>query len=221
MIVIQLDADHNLIVKYDDGSPGSTVEENRSLRRSREAAAETRRKIVKVAARQFRKHGIGGIGIADLMAKAGLTHGGFYKHFASKDVLAAEACAWALAATRSELASRAAAAAPGRGLEAIVDAYLSMTHRDQHERGCVIAALSAETARLGPLARGTMAEGYEALASLVAAHLKEPAKPETMQRARAIVSTMAGALAISRNLADREAAEKVLQAARAAALAQR
>lgn len=191
------------------------------MRRSREAAAETRRRIVKVAARQFRQHGIGGIAIADVMAKAGLTHGGFYKHFASKDVLAAEACAWALAATRSELATRAAAAAPGQGLEAIVAAYLSMTHRDRHDRGCIMAALAAETARLGPLARDTVAEGYEALAALVATHLKEPSKPQTMQHARAIVSTMVGAMVISRNLADREAAERVLQAAREAVLAQR
>jgi TetR/AcrR family transcriptional repressor of nem operon len=112
------------------------------LRRSREAAAETRQKITGVAARQFRKRGIGGIGIADVMDKAGLAHGGSYKHFKSKDVLAAEACGWALAATRNELA---AAAPKGQGLEAIVDIYLSTAHRDQLDRGCIIAALAAST----------------------------------------------------------------------------
>src|SRR5215475_9034140 len=87
-----------------------------SLRQSREVAAKTRGKIIKVAAGQFRKYGIGGVGVADVMAKAGLTHGGFYKHFASKDALAAEACKWALAASRNELAAIAIAAPPGAGL---------------------------------------------------------------------------------------------------------
>jgi TetR/AcrR family transcriptional repressor of nem operon len=184
------------------------------LRQSREVAAETRQKIVKVAARQFRRHGIGGISVADVMAKAGLTHGGFYKHFASKDALAAEACKCALATSREELASIAAAAPPGQGLRAIVEAYLSMPHRDHPDRGCVIAALAAEAGRLDTPLSNVVAEGYEALAALIASELKVRPQEDAAQRARAIIASMVGALMISRAIRDRGLANKVLRAAR-------
>src|SRR5262245_45873780 len=190
-----------------------------ALRRSREDAARTREKIVRTASRQFRKHGIGGIGIADVMAKAGLTHGGFYKHFASKQELAAEACRWALAATRQELAARAAAAPQGGGLRAIVEAYLSMEHRDNPERGCIIAALAGEIARLDATSRHVIGEGFEALAVLVAGHRGAAGADSVgLERARVSVTTMVGALTISRTIADRDLAEKVLQSARDALL---
>lgn len=184
------------------------------MRHSREVAAETRARIVKVASRQFRKHGIGGIGVADVMAKAGLTHGGFYKHFASKDALAAEACRFALAASRKELRAIAAAAPPGRVLQQVVEAYLSMPHRDHPDRGCVIAALAAEAARLGPEASGVVAEGYEALVAFIASLLEARQEQDAVQRARAIVAAMVGALTVSRTVRDRQAAEQVLAAAR-------
>jgi TetR/AcrR family transcriptional repressor of nem operon len=191
------------------------------LRQSREAAAETRERIIKVAARQFRKHGIGGISVADVMAKAGLTHGGFYKHFRSKDELAAEACRRALAAARDELATAAMAAPKGRGLEAILDIYLSMNHRDHPERGCIIAALAGETARLGPPTREAVAEGIEALAALIASQVDAGREISRLQRARGILSTMVGALTLARNVSDREAADAALRSARAAALSWR
>ena len=190
------------------------------MRQSREVAAETRQKIIKTAARQFRRHGIGGISVADVMAKAGLTHGGFYKHFASKEALAAEACQWALAASREELASVAAAARPGQGLRAIVETYLSLAHRDHPDRGCVIAALAAEAARLDRSTSAVVAEGYEALAALIASHLETTPQEDRAQRARAIVATMVGALTISRTIADRAQAEAVLASARERILTQ-
>jgi TetR/AcrR family transcriptional repressor of nem operon len=196
-----------------DGGRTASIKRCSCLRQSREAAAETRRKIIKVAARQFRRHGIGGISVADVMAKAGLTHGGFYKHFASKDALAAEACEWALAASKEELASIATAAPPGQGLRTIVEAYLSMAHRDHPDRGCVVAALAAEAARLDQSISNVVAEGYEALASLIASHLKAHPQEDPAQRARAIVASMVGALMISRTIGDRQLAETVLLAA--------
>ena len=186
------------------------------MRQSREVADETRRKIVKVAARQFRKHGIGGIAIADVMAKAGLTHGGFYKHFASKDRLAAEACAWALATSRQELVTAAQGAPAGREVDAIAATYLSMAHRDHPDWGCVIAALGAESARLDAGTRGAVANGYNALVALVADHLPKQAGTDQEQRAQAIVALMVGALTVSRSITDRAGAEQVLEAARAA-----
>jgi TetR/AcrR family transcriptional regulator, transcriptional repressor for nem operon len=186
------------------------------MRQSREVAVETRRKIVKVAARQFRKHGIGGIAIADVMAKAGLTHGGFYKHFASKDQLAAEACTWALATSRQELIAAAQAAPAGREVDAIAATYLSMAHRDHPDWGCVIAALGAESARLDAGTRGAVAGGYNALVELVAAHLPKQAGANQERRAQAIVALMVGALRVSRSIADPAAAERVLEAGRLA-----
>lgn len=195
------------------GSQPQQMEE-RAVRQSREAAAETRARIVRTASRQFRRHGIGGIGVADVMAKAGLTHGGFYKHFASKDALAAEACRFALEASRRELQSIAAAAPPGRILQRVTETYLSMAHRDHPDRGCVIAALAEEAARLGPEASGVVAEGYAALAAFVASLLEPRPQQDSLQRARAIVATMVGALTIARTIRDRDLAEAVLAAAR-------
>src|SRR5256714_15571476 len=110
---------------------------------SREQAAQNRDRIVEAAARLFRERGYEGIGVADLMKEAGLTHGGFYGHFSSKDDLIAEASARALAgslAAFSELAEQA----PSDPLPAIASAYLSKTHRDKPGEGCLLAALRSD-----------------------------------------------------------------------------
>ncbi len=189
------------------------------MRRSREEAAETRAKILKVAGRQFRKHGIAGIGVADIMAKAELTHGGFYKHFASKEALAAEAFRSALDQRRQELADLVAAAPKGKGLAAIVDAYLSPLHRDHVERGCAIAALLSEAPRQGEEVRGAIANSYEALASLVGAQLPgRLSEAKRIETGRAIVAQMLGALAAARLVSDRDVALAILANVRDAIL---
>jgi TetR/AcrR family transcriptional repressor of nem operon len=189
------------------------------MKRSREATAETRRTIIQAAARQFRKRGFGGIGVADVMAQAGLTHGGFYKHFASKNALAAEACNWALEVSTNQLASIAAATPPGQGLRAIVHDYLSMEHRDHAEKGCVIAALAADAARLDVPTKRAFAKGQDALVSLIAAQLPA-SNADPIPAAKAILSTMVGALLMSRTIDDRKQAESFLQSARDALLQQ-
>jgi TetR/AcrR family transcriptional repressor of nem operon len=189
------------------------------MRQTREVAQATRRKIVKVAARAFRKRGIGGVGIADVMAKAGLTHGGFYKHFSSKEALAAEACASALDGSRQALLDvLAPLPAPAR-LGAILESYLSLAHRDHPGHGCAIAALAAEAGRLDGAIRGALAEGFERLVALMAAHMRPGPQADVEQRARAAVACMVGALVVARAIPDRPAAEQVLQAARQQILA--
>jgi len=110
---------------------------------SREQAALNRERIVDVAARLFREKGYDGIGVADLMKNAGLTHGGFYGHFASKEDLMVEACQHALEKSldgwRAKIASH-----PQRALPAIVDSYLSTRHRDQPGGGCPAAAMGVD-----------------------------------------------------------------------------
>src|SRR5919106_2690003 len=118
------------------------------IRVSREQAAQNRNRIVDVAAQRFRERGFEGIGVADLMKEAGLTHGGFYGHFSSKDDLIAEASARAL--TRSlALLSDLAERAPDDPLSAIAGAYLNNKHRDEPGTGCVLAALGSDVSRQG------------------------------------------------------------------------
>src|SRR6266566_5816567 len=114
------------------------------MRKSRIEAAKTRERIVSAAAAEFRQHGIAATGLADLMAAAGLTHGGFYRHFESKDQLVAEACA---AATESAMATFFSNKSPKNGLKGRVAQYLSPAHRDDPSAGCPLAALGSEISR--------------------------------------------------------------------------
>lgn len=147
------------------------------------------------------------------MAKAELTHGGFYKHFASKEALAVEACTWALSAAKEEMIKVAEQAPPGKGLHAIAEMYLSMAHRDNAERGCVIAALAGETATLDPHIREVIATGFEWGAEVIAMQLRGTAT-ERRQESRTILATMVGALIAARNIINCADAEELLRGAR-------
>lgn len=188
--------------------------EERDMRRSKAEAAQTREHIVRTAAALFRAKGINGIGVADLMQHAGLTHGGFYKHFDSKQTLVAEACEQALSQARDSLAAAAEKASPGKRLAAVVDGYLTTAHRDHPEQGCAIAALGAEAARDDGQARQAMAAGSRRLIDLVAAQLPEQDPGRAQQEAAAIVSAMVGALVVARTIDDAELSESVLSSAR-------
>ena len=131
------------------------------MRVSREKAAENRERIVEAAGALFRAKGFGGIGVADIMKAADLTHGGFYGHFASKDDLIGEASrrAMARAAVNWE---RVVADAPDDPYAALLKHYLSPRHRDDPGHGCAFAALSGDAARSGKSVRRTFAEGLRA-----------------------------------------------------------
>src|SRR5882762_4113860 len=123
---------------------------------TREQAAANRDKIVDVASTLFRKHGFDGIGVADIMKAAGLTHGGFYGHFDSKDDLAAEACAH----TRRDPWASWADAPPERRLEGIVGSYLTPRHRDDRAHGCLFAALGSDIVRQPRAVRRAFTERF-------------------------------------------------------------
>src|SRR4051794_32025798 len=129
---------------------------------SREQATENRGRIVQVAAKLFRERGFDGIGVADLMKAAGLTHGGFYGHFASKEDLAAEACKRALDESLEKW-SAAIEKAPGEAFSKIVNSYLSEDHRDGTGNGCLVAALGSDLGRQAPPIRRVTTEGIRAL----------------------------------------------------------
>src|SRR5271167_2314973 len=133
------------------------------MRKSREEAARTRKRIVTAASGEFRKNGIVATGLADLMMAAGLTHGGFYKHFESKDQLVREACIEAV--ETAILEGLGAAAAEGSGAAAT---YLSTGHRDNPATGCPLSAIGSELARSDEKTRAAATAGFLKLVEIMA-----------------------------------------------------
>ena len=182
------------------------------MRVTREQAAANREKILEVAGTLFREHGFDGIGVADIMKRAGLTHGGFYGHFASKDDLAAEITARVL--SRDGWMERLTGTArPSFG--DVVRSYLSPRHRDNFGRGCLFAALASDVTRQPRSVRRAFTEGLrrrvEALATLV------PGRSAAARRDKAL-ATMAGlvgALVLSRAVDDPGLSDEILEAAAA------
>lgn len=173
---------------------------------TREQATKNRAHVVEVAGTEFRRHGFDGIGVADLMKAAGLTHGGFYNNFASKDALAAEAVARVFVETTGRLRQYALAAADP--FTAMVRFYLSPQHRDSIEAGCAIAALSQDAARGSPELRAAFEAGIAAYLDLIV-----EIAGVTRPRAMAIYATMVGALTLSRTVTDPTLAHEMLVAA--------
>ncbi len=192
--------------------PGGDGKKKIGMRKSKDETAETRRRIVVAAAAEFRRRGIAETGLADLMATAGLTHGGFYRHFSSKDQLVSEACAAALDTMAKSIAGEAKSNSPGLGLQAIVRKYLRPAHRENPAKGCALAAMGSELGRADKKTRQTAADGYFRLVKMVAGQITGLPAEEAEQQAIALVSAMIGAITISRFIDDKEAANKVLHA---------
>jgi TetR/AcrR family transcriptional repressor of nem operon len=191
------------------------------MRVSREKAAEHRERIVDAAGKLFREKGFGGIGVADIMQAADLTHGGFYGHFASKDDLVAQACRQVMQLATANW-EKTAAADPS-AYATLLTRYLSPRHRDDPGRGCVFAALGADAARSGPLVHDAFAEGLEPLIDLLAKLLAKSAPGSTKAvRRRKAVAAMAGlvgALLLARAIGKRELSDEILEATRRELLA--
>jgi TetR/AcrR family transcriptional repressor of nem operon len=191
------------------------------MRVSREKAAEHRERIVDAAGKLFREKGFGGIGVADIMQAADLTHGGFYGHFASKDDLVAQACRQVMQIATANW-EKTAADDPSP-YATLLTRYLSPRHRDDPGRGCVFAALGADAARSGPLVHDAFAEGLEPLINLLAKLLAKSAPGSTKAvRRRKAVAAMAGlvgALLLARAIGKRELSDEILEATRRELLA--
>jgi TetR/AcrR family transcriptional repressor of nem operon len=180
------------------------------MRKSKVETAETRRLIVDVAGEAFRANGIHATGLVDVMAAAGLSHGGFYRHFESKDQLVAEACG---AGTTSILDSLEAAAdgyTGQEGFRAVVDAYLSTAHRDAPATGCPLAGMGSELARADEGTRAAAARSIDELVTLLAERLGDPEEKANRSRAVFVLSAMMGALTLARILADPQASSSLL-----------
>jgi len=178
-------------------------------RSSRETAALRREQVVLAAARRVRERGLAGVSVPDLMAEAGLTHGGFYKHFTSKDALEAEACERAL----EEMAERVWALVEAEGpdaLAALITFYLTPDHRDDPGGGCAITALAADASRSESAAAQALASGIERQAEILSA--LAGGRPQAL----ATLSTLVGAVILARATKGRPVSDEILDAARAA-----
>jgi TetR/AcrR family transcriptional repressor of nem operon len=186
------------------------------MRVSRVQAAENRQTVINVAGRLFRERGFDGIGLKDLMEGAGLTQGAFYKQFASKDDLAAQASRRALESA-SRRWSAAAAENPKDPLGAVIAFYLSEGHREEKMDGCPIVALGSDAARQGVDVKASFEAGIKAhlevLGPMVAEMDGKTPKRRAKSKAMAILSTMVGALTLSRVVNDRDLAQAFLDAA--------
>jgi TetR/AcrR family transcriptional repressor of nem operon len=179
----------------------------------------TRKRIIETAASRFREEGIAAVGVANLMGDIGLTQGGFYNHFESKDDLAREAIEHAWQGTYERL-HRALVRAKHGGIEALIDSYLSAAHRKEVADGCVAAALSAEIARGSASLRDAFSQGAEQTTELIAGLL--PGKLTPKQRrgtAMAVLSTLVGTLVMARAVNDEGMSDELLAHGRRAALA--
>jgi TetR/AcrR family transcriptional repressor of nem operon len=181
------------------------------MKKSKLEAAETRRRIVKTAAAEFRRNGIHATGLSDVMAAAGLTHGGFYRHFGSKDQLVAEACAAAMASAGEPTAASACYGVGNDGLEAILTRYLCTDHRDNPSEGCVFAALGTELARSDDKTRAEATAGFLKLVDAVAGQYRRTNPKAAKARALVAVSATIGAVIVSRIVTDPELSAAILQ----------
>jgi TetR/AcrR family transcriptional regulator, transcriptional repressor for nem operon len=162
----------------------------------------THERIVEAAARATRRSGYDGTGVADIMKEVGLTHGGFYAHFASREAMLAEAADRAGAESVASLTRVAAGAAPGESLRAMIRAYLSKEHIDGVETGCPMAALGSEMPRQASKVRRAATRRIREVIDVVASHSSDERKPGDYERALVTVATMVGTLVLARAVDD-------------------
>jgi TetR/AcrR family transcriptional regulator, transcriptional repressor for nem operon len=182
------------------------------MRVSRVQAAENRQTVINVASRLFRERGFDGIGLKDLMEGAGLTQGAFYKQFASKEDLAVEASRRALESA-SHRWSDAAEQNPDDPLGAVLAFYLSGDHREEKMDGCPIVALGSDAARQGPDVKAAFEAGIKAHLEVLGRLIAQTDRGELNGKAMAILSTMVGAVTLSRVVNDPDLAQAFLNAA--------
>ena len=172
----------------------------------------THRQILAEAANAIRTKGPDRVGVAEVMSKLGLTHGGFYAHFASKDDLVAQAITSMFEQGYANFLRRTEGLEPREALEAYVNWYLSQAHRDAPNRGCPLASVSGDLPRLPDAARSRYTEGVERLTAGIAKLIKKLGIKNAEALALSALAEMAGALALARATSDSERSDRMLQA---------
>lgn len=180
---------------------------------ARAAAKEaSHERIVSVAARAIRRSGYDGTGVADIMKEAGLTHGAFYAHFASREAMLAEAAGRACAESAALVAEFVARVPPEQAAAAMVQAYLSPEHRAHAESGCPLPALGSETPRQAPEVRRATTRYLKEMIDLVARQSPDWGQPGAHERAMVTMATMVGALLLARAVDDPALADSLCAA---------
>jgi TetR/AcrR family transcriptional repressor of nem operon len=188
------------------------------MRYSKEHKQETHTRIVRKASVRLREKGAHGIGVADLMKEAGLTHGGFYAHFDSREALVIEAFAYAMDRSTERWRKVAEQTPPDKRLATIVETYLTPLHRDDPGHGCAVPTLGAEIARESPKTRKAFAAKLEQMIDMMADQVPDVPRKSARKQAVAAVATMMGTLVLSRIAGSGEFSDEILSAGREAVL---
>jgi TetR/AcrR family transcriptional repressor of nem operon len=183
------------------------------MRHSKVEKAKTHKRIVAIASKRFREEGFAGIGIADLMKEAGLTVGGFYKHFSSRDDLVAEAVGSALELWKRQV-DAAASGGPPVTYESLVDNYLSEAHRDHPGTGCAVSALAGDIARSDKRTRAVVTRQIRDNIELVATLIRDTKeKDKGTARSQAVLTycALVGAIGMARAVSDEQLSREILK----------
>jgi TetR/AcrR family transcriptional regulator, transcriptional repressor for nem operon len=189
-----------------------------AMRYSREHKLETHARIVKKASMRLREKGAHGIGVADLMKDAGLTHGGFYAHFDSREALVIEAFSHAMDRSTEHWRKLAEQTPPEKRLATIVESYLTPAHRDDPGRGCAVPTLAAEIARENPRTRKAFAAKLDQMIDALAAQIRDVPRKAARKQAMGTIATMMGTMVLARVAGNGEFSDEILSAGRDAAL---
>ena len=189
------------------------------MRYDAEHKARTRERVLGEAVHAIRLEGPGQIGVADVMQRAGLTHGGFYAHFESRDELVLAAVQRMFADAQGTFERVTQGLAPAEALRTYVRFYLSRAHRDARDTGCPLPVLSSDLPRMGEPARRRFQEGVARLTDRLRAQLDQVGRPDAENLAGSALSEMIGALSLSRAVSDPEASDAILLRSREAVLA--
>ena len=188
------------------------------MRYSREHKLETHARIVKKASVRLREKGAHGIGVADLMKEAGLTHGGFYAHFDSREALVIEAFGYAMDRATERWRKVVEQTPPDKRLSTIVESYLTSLHRDDPGNGCAVPTLGAEIARESPKTRRAFAAKLEQMIELMADQILDVPRKAARKQAMANLATMMGTLVMARVAGSGDFSDEILGAGRDAVL---
>jgi TetR/AcrR family transcriptional repressor of nem operon len=186
------------------------------MRYSPEHKQQTKERVLAQAARELRAQGPHQIGVAGVMAKAGLTQGGFYAHFASKDDLVAQTIDYMFSESAARWALETDGRSPRAALLAYVDFYLSAGHRDARGGGCPLPFLASDLPRLSEDARARFAAGAGRLRGRLEQQFAELAHEDPQADASSMLSELVGALSLARAEPDRQAADAILERSKAA-----
>jgi TetR/AcrR family transcriptional repressor of nem operon len=188
------------------------------MRYSKEHKFQTHARIVKRASVKLREKGAHGIGVADLMKEAGLTHGGFYAHFDSRDALMIEAVTHAMDRSTERWRKLSEGTPPDKRLAKIVNTYLAPDHRDDPGHGCAVPALAAEMARESARTRRAFAGRMDQMIEMLADQYPGKTRKVARKQAMAALATMMGTLVMARVSGNSELSEEILKSGRDAVL---